>query len=328
MINTELSIKEKMADLEKEINSEKLQQDMIRKVKTYRNDYRNYLKDAEVTDALKVGKDVDGGYLVPDEMEKGIVEALADHNVVRKLATVFTTNRTLRVPGPGNKPVAVWEEEGGELSFSDMDFYQVVIDAHKDGYTVKVTEELLDDSGFFVEKYIIDSSGQSIGELEEEAFVNGDGVHKPRGFLQDAEVGVEVTELNSDALIDLYASVRAPYQKKGAWIISDEVANQLSRMKYANGRRIWEPDLTKKTPGMLLGKPVFVTKAMPGILPGNSVIAFGDFSYYLIGDRGKRAVKRLNELYAANGEIGFRVTHRVDGKLALPEAVKTLKIVA
>ncbi len=321
-------LKERMEALEKVINGEKLKREMVRKVETYKKDYRNYLENAEITDSLKVGKDENGGYLVPDEMEEGLVEALSENNVIRKVANVITTSKVLKIIGEGKNATAAWIEEGQHLIFSDMDFYQVVLDAHKNGAIVKVTDELLTDSGFDIEKYIIKQVGEGIGELEEEAFVSGNGEHKPRGFLLDAEVGAEVSELTADSLIDLYTSLPQKYRANAVWIMNDEAEMQLRKFKTYDGKFIWEPDVTKKTPGKLLGRPVLITKAMPKPLPGNCSVAFGDFSYYWIGDRGNRAIKRLNELYAENGVVGFRITHRVDGKLTLPEAIKTLKIVA
>lgn len=94
------------------------------------------------------------------------------------------------------------------------------------------------------------------------------------------------------------------------------------------GKTIWEPSMVKDAPFMLLGKPVEISHAMPEIAAGMKPILFGDFSYYWIGDRGKRSIKRLNELYADKGQVGFQATQRVDAKLVLPEAIKSLEIKA
>ena len=321
---TNISLKEKMNAFEKEIRGEALQREMMRKAKRYAEDYSEYLKTAEVTDVLKVGKDTDGGYLVPDEMEEGIVEALTENNVIRKLANVFTTTERLKIPGIAQGPNGVWVEEGGEISFSDMEFFQATIDAHKNACIIRVTEELIEDAGFDIENYLIKSVGTTVGELEENAFVMGNGEHKPRGFMMDAEVGIEVPELTSDSLVDLQYSLNKNYRNKAVWIMSDSAEEELRKIKYLNGRPMWENTLTEGTPDLLLGHKVYVTKAMPD----DSPIAFGDFSYYWIGERGKRSFKRMGELYSEHGLVGYRFTHRVDGKLIIPEAVKTLKIVA
>jgi len=245
-------LNERMEALEKVINGEKIKREMVRKIETYKRDYRNYLENAEITDSLKVCKDENGGYLVPDEMEEGLVEALSESNVIRKVATVVTTSKTLKLLEEGKKPMAAWADEGAPLVFTDIDFYQVIIDAHKNGAIVKVSDELLADSGFDIEKYLIKQVGESIGYLEEDAFINGNGTHRPRGFLLDAEVGAEVSELTADSLIDLYTSFSQVYRQNAVWIMNDEAETALRKFKTHNGRFIWEEDVTKKTPGKLL----------------------------------------------------------------------------
>ncbi|MBO4899219.1 MAG: phage major capsid protein [Lachnospiraceae bacterium] len=323
-----ISLKERVDALEREINGEKLQAEMLRKAKQYRKDYRGYLRNAEITDSLKVGKESEGGYLVPDEMEEGLVEALEQNNVIRKLSTVVSTNAPRKVDTYVKGPTGYWVDEGGPITFSDAEFYQVVLDAHKCGAMMGVTEELLEDSGFDIEKYIIEELGECVGDKEEEAFVNGNGTTMPRGFLLDAEVGAEANELSGDALITLQSSVRGKIGMNAVWVMSEEAEQQLRKIKNFNGRPLWQPDMTKGAPDRIFGKPVYVCKAMPKVLPGNCPIAYGDFSYYWIGERGKRSIKRLGERYADRGIVAYRYFHRVDGKLILPDAIKTLKIAA
>lgn len=321
-----LTIEERMAKLEAIVNGDSLKREMIRKAAAYPKDYVGYLKTAEVTDALKVGSDKEGGYLVPDEFEKKLVEKIESRSVIRNVANVIKTDNLLRIPGVSQKPTAAWVEEGEQFKETDMEFYQVVIDAHKNGYITLASEELLDDSGFDIEQYIIDTAGDKIGELEEAAFISGDGVHKPTGVLVEAPVGQETSKLCMDDAIELFFSVGMRYRDKGVWVMSEDALRTLHKEKTAMGRNVWEGDIAKELPLKLMGKPVYVSDAMPAVAAGNCPIAFGDFSYYWIGDRGNRAIKRMNEIYADRGMIGFRVTHRVDGRLVLPEAIKTLKI--
>lgn len=322
----QLTIDERIAKLEAIVNGDSLKRDMVRKAAQYPKDYIGYLKSAEITDSLKVGSDKEGGYLVPDEFEKKLVEKLESKGVMRKLSNVITTSRSLKIPGVSKNPTADWVEEGGRINETDMEFYQVVIDAHKNGYITLVTEELLEDAGFDIEQHIIDIAGDKIGELEEDAFINGNGVHKPTGVLVDAPVGEETSSLNMDAALNLYFSVGQKYRKNAVWVMSEEALRILHKERTAMGRNVWEDDMTKDLPTKLNGRPVYVSDSMPGVKAGKCPIMFGDFSYYWIGDRGNRAIKRMGEMYADRGMVGFRVTHRVDGKLVLPEAIKTLKI--
>lgn len=322
----DLSVEERKAILEEMVNGEALKKDMVRKTALYPKHFEGYLRRAEVTDALKVGSDKEGGYLVPDEMEEKLVKAMENKGVVRKLANVIRTENLLRIPGVSAHGAAHWIEEGGEMIFEDEQFYQVIIDAHKNGYITLVTEELLEDAGFDVVRHIVEIAGDKIGELEEEAFLTGDGNHKPHGLLLDAQVGTEAAEVTMDAALDLYFSLGQKYRENAVWLMSEEALRTLHKVKSAQGRNVWEEDMTKEMPLNLFGKPVYTSDAMPEAVAGNCPIAFGDFSYFWIGDRGNRAIKRLNEIYSDRGMVGFRVTHRVDGRLVLPEAIKTLKI--
>lgn len=321
-----LSVEERKAILEEMVDGDALKKDMVRKTALYPKHFEGYLRRAEVTDALKVGSDKEGGYLVPDEMEKKLVKAMENKSVVRTLGNVIKTENLLRIPGVSSHGTAHWIEEGGEMIFEDEQFYQVIIDAHKNAYITLVTEELLEDAGFDVEQHIVEIAGDKIGELEEEAFLTGDGNHKPHGLLLDAQVGTEAAEVTMDAALDLYFSLGQKYRENAVWLMSEEALRTLHKVKSAQGRNVWEEDMTKEMPLKLLGKPVYTSDAMPDVAAGNCPIAFGDFSYFWIGDRGNRAIKRLNELYSDRGMVGFRVTHRVDGRLVLPEAIKTLKI--
>ena len=98
----------------------------------------------------------------------------------------------------------------------------------------------------------------------------------------------------------------------------------IRKVNGTNGQSRWQPSLVAGTPDTILGRQVKTSAYMPAIAAGAKTIAFGDFSYYWIADRQGRSFKRLNELYAANGQVGFLGSQRVDGKMILPEAVKVL----
>ena len=98
-----LSVEKRKAILEEMVNGEALKKDMVRKTALYPKHFEGYLRRAEVTDALKVGSDKEGGYLVPDEMEKKLVKVMENKGVVRKLANVFKTENLLRIPGVSSR---------------------------------------------------------------------------------------------------------------------------------------------------------------------------------------------------------------------------------
>ena len=124
--------------------------------------------------------------------------------------------------------------------------------------------------------------------------------------------------------MDLYYSLKSPYRRNAVWTLNDSTVKAIRKLKDGNGQYLWQPGITAGAPDMILGCPVRTSSYMPAIAAGAKTIAFGDFSYYWIADRQGRSFKRLNELYAATGQVGFLASQRVDGKLVLPEAVKVL----
>lgn len=284
-----------------------------------------------VVNALQEGTDSEGGYLVPDEYERTLVEALEEENVFRQLAKVIrTSSGDRKIPVVATKGTASWIDEEGAYTESDDSFGQVSIGAYKVGTMIKVSEELLNDSVFDLESYIAKKFARRIGAKEEEAFFTGDGSGKPLGILAvtgGAQTGVTAassTAVTADELMDLFYSLKSPYRKKAVWVLNDSTIKAVRKLKDSTGQYLWQPSLVAGTPDTLLGRPVKTSAYMPVIAAGAKTIAFGDFSYYWIADRQGRSFKRLNELYAANGQVGFLGSQRVDGKLVLSEAVKVL----
>ena len=161
---------------------------------------------------------------------------------------------------------------------------------------------------------------------------NGDGAGKPLGILADnggAQVGVNAasaTAITADELMDLFYSLNAPYRRSAVWTMNDATIKGIRKLKDNNGQYLWQPSLIANTPDTLLGRPIKTSAYMPTMATAAKAVAFGDFKYYWIADRQGRSFKRLNELYAKNGQIGFVGSQRVDGKLILPEAIKVLKM--
>lgn len=288
--------------------------------------------DYEVRNALSEGVDTEGGYLVPDEFEHTLIQALEEDNVIRSHAHVFTTSSgSHKIPIVATKGVANWIDEGGSYGESDDVFGQEQIDAHKLGTIIKVSEELLNDSAFSLENYFTTEFARRIGKKEEEAFLIGDGNKKPTGILNatgGAEVGVTAagaTAITADEIIDLYYSLKAPYRKNAVWVLNDATVRAIRKLKDTSGQYLWQPGLREGDPDLLLGKKLYTSAYAPIPAAGAKSILFGDLSYYWIGDRQGITFKRLNERYADMGQVGFLASKRLDAKLVLPEAIKVLQ---
>lgn len=142
----------------------------------FRSNFRN------VSNVLQEGVDADGGYLVPEEYDRRLIDVLEEENIMRSLGTKITTSGQHKINIAATKPAASWIEEGGALTFGDATFSQIFLDAYKLHVAIKVTEELLYDNAFNLENYIVTQFGRALANAEEDAFLNGDGTGKPLGL--------------------------------------------------------------------------------------------------------------------------------------------------
>ena len=297
------------------------------------DEYRKAMLDAfrsnfkRVSNVLQEGVDADGGYLVPEEYDRRLIDTLSEENIMRRLATIITTSGEHKINIAATKPAASWIEEGGALTFGDATFSQILLDAYKLHVAIKVTEELLYDNAFNLEGYILDQFGKALGNAEEDAFLNGDGTGKPLGLFAatggGTVAGTLTAAIKSDDMLDLVYALKRPYRKKASFIMNDKTLSSLRKLKDNNGAYIWQPSYQAGEPDRVLGYAVHTSAYAP-----EDAIAFGDYKYYNIGDRGTRSFSELRELFAGNGMIGYVAKERVDGKLILPEAVQILKLKA
>lgn len=305
------------------MQSEKEQKNAMHKdamLKALRSNFR------QVDNVLQEKVDADGGYLVPEEYDNRLIQSLEGENIMRQLGHTLTTSGDHKINIAATTPAAAWIDEGGQLTFGEATFKQALLDAHKLHVAIKVTEELLYDSAFNLENYILEQFGKALANAEEDAFLNGDGTGKPTGVFHQTNGGTYLTEvatLKADDIINLIHALKRPYRKGAVFILNDKTIAAIRKLKDNNGAYMWQPSYQVGEPDRLLGYPVYTSQFAP-----ENKIAFGDFSYYNIGDRGTRSFKQLTELFAGNGMIGFVAKERVDGKLILKEAVQILPIKA
>lgn len=310
--------------------------------KEYRSAYNTYLRGGQTAlssdhvkafrevRALQIGDNAEGGYLVPDEMNRQLVAKLEEENIARTLATVIPSSTgNMEIAAENTRGAAAWTAEEAAYNEDDDAFAQVLLGAHKATRIIKVSEELLSDSVFPIEGYLANSFARSFGDLEETAFFVGDGSGKPTGCLISSGLGqtaAGVAAITGDEMIDLYHSLGPSYRKRGTFTAADLTISALRKLKDSGtpGQYLWEPGLKAGEPSTFLGRPIHGVADMPAMTTGLKSVLFADWSFYWIADRSGRTFKRLNELYAANGQIGFAAMQRVDGKLTIAEAAKHL----
>ena len=304
----------------------------------YRKAFWNQMRGRvtqEVYNALQVGTLSEGGYTVPDEFDRQLIEGLEDENIMRGLVHIIRTGSgEHKIPIVASHGIGSWVEEEQQIPESDDAFSQVTLTAHKFATMIRISRELLNDSAFDLAAYIAHEFVRRAGAAEEQAILTGDGSHKPIGLLHDtlgAQTGITTassTAITADELIDMQHSLKSGYRRKACWIMNDATISAIRKLKDGNSQYIWQPGIKEGAPDMLFNQRVLMSNYMPLIGAGNKVILYGDYSYYWLAEREGRTLERLNELYAVTDQVGFKMTERLDGRLILPEAVKCLQMKA
>lgn len=298
----------------------------------YRDDFDRHLRGKKlIHNVLSEGVDADGGYLVPDEFERDIVTQLEEENVVRSLAKVITTQHERKIPVANGHSVAQWTAENAAYTESNPTFGQKQLDAFKLTDLCRVSVELLQDSAFDIEDYLMKEFARAFGIAEEEAFCVGTGTNQPSGIFTSNGGAVGVTAasaaaITADELISLVYALKSPYRRNAKFLLNDATVSAIRKLKDQNGAYLWQPSIQAGQPDRLLGYELYTSPYVPAVAAGALAVAFGDFKNYWIGDRAGRTVQRLNELYATNGQIGYVATERVDGKVILPEGIQLLQM--
>lgn len=293
-------------------------------------DPNEYLRAVEPFMGFQVKTDNKGGMFVPTTIEAGILDFIKEHNVMRRIATVRSSNDNRQVNLADQHVNVFWMEEGETFKETEATFKSDFLNAYKLGAMTKFTHEALQDMvGINAEAYIKEDFGKAIARLEEAAFVSGDGAGKPTGFTTQCVAGVTAaaaTAFTADELMALQHSIEMSARKDSVWLMSDAAALMMRQLKVDGGYYYWQPALTAGQPDILLGNKMYVADAIDGVESGKTPIWFGDFKQYRIQDRRGIYMQRLVERFADEGKIGLLVYRRVDGKMVNPEAIKGLKM--
>lgn len=292
--------------------------------------------DRDERAALQVGTDSEGGFTVPDAFERQIIESMREFGVIGALATRIVTadNGQVTIPAVATNSTAAWTAEEAAFTQSEGTFGQVVLNAYKVGVISKISDELITDSAFDLLSWLAKDHGEALGLKTGEAYAVGaaNATDKPRGLFNKATTGVTSavnTGFTADELIDLQHSVIAPYRASASWLMNDATVKIVRKFQDQDDQYIWQPGLTAGSPDTLLGRPVLTDPSIDTVAATKKVVLFGDIEKaYVIRDVEGVTVKVLNELYAANGQVGFRTSLRTDGDLRDASAAKVLAIKA
>jgi len=282
--------------------------------------------------ALRVSDDTAGGYLAPAEFVAQVVKGIVEFSPVRQAAKVGSTSSgSVILPKRTGTPTASWVGEDEDRPETGASYGQVEIPIHEAACYVDVSTKLLEDAAVNVESEVAADLAEEFGRIEGAAFVAGNGVKKPEGFLSASGIGAtangHATTLSADALITLAYAIPAFYRNRGVWMMNGATLATVRKLKDGQNNYLWQPSYQAGQPETLLGRPVVEAVDMPDVEADAFPIAFGDFATaYRIYDRVTLSVLRDPYSQATKGLVRFHARRRVGGGVVLAEAIKTLKM--
>ena len=272
--------------------------------------------------------DSDGSLIAPVETETRIDSVLAESSPMRRLATIRTIGTaSFRKPVSTSGAASGWAGETEARVETDTPTLELLDFPTGELYAMPAaTQALLDDSVADVDAWLAEEVRDVFAAQETAAFVGGDGVNKPSGFLTATGLGsIDTAALDTDGLIDLIYEPQSRYRSNASFVMNRRTINAVRKFKDADGNYIWQPSLAAGAPSTLLGYPLVEMEDMPDIGGGAKCVAFGDFRRgYLIADR--QGVRVLRDPYSAKPYVLFYTTKRVGGGVQDADAIKVLKV--
>lgn len=287
--------------------------------------------------ALTVSNDSTGGYLAPPEYVRELIKDVTEISPIRSIARVRSTGqRSIQIPKRTGQFSAQWVAESGTRS--ETTGYQVGLEeipAHEYYAMVDISEQDLEDSVFNLEAEMQSEFAEQFAKAEGTAFVSGNAVGKPEGFMTNSSVSEVVSgagaALTGDGLISLVHSIKSEYSRNATFVFNRSTLAEIRKLKDTAGQYVFQAGmmLTSGVPNSVLGFPYIQATDMPSVGAGNFPIAFGDFSRgYMIVDRIAMAVLRDPFTQATSGNVRYIARRRVGGQVILPEAIVKQKVSA
>jgi HK97 family phage major capsid protein len=294
--------------------------------------------------ALSTAVAADGGYLVDPQTASEIVGVLRSSASIRAIANVVTVEATAFDVLVDHTDIgAGWATETAataETGTPQVD--RISIPLHELSALPKASQRLLDDSAFDVEGWLAQRIADKFSRAEAQAFVAGDGIDKPTGFLHHPKIDNEVWAWESlgyvptgtdgdfsaadpaDAIVDLVYALGARYRANATFVMNSKTAGAVRKMKDADGRFLWSDGLQAGEPARLMGYPVLIAEDMPDIASGAYAMAFGDFrAGYTVAERPDLRI--LRDPFSAKPHVLFYATKRIGGDVSDFAAIKLLK---
>ena len=312
------------------------------------NYLRKGLESGVELKALAGTTDAAGGYAVPEELDSEIGRLLTSISPIRAIANVVRVGSAgyRKLVTAGGTPSGWVSETAGRPETATPTFIELAPPFGELYANPAASQAMLDDAAFDVEAWLAQEIATEFARAEGSAFVNGNGVNRPKGFLA-APTSAQGDHLRAfgtlqyvatgqvagfgadpaDRLIDLVQSLRPPYRQGAAFVMNSATASAIRKLKTSDGAFLWQPGLTAGQPNSLLGYPVVEAEDMPDIAANSLSIAFGNFKAgYLIAERSETSI--LRDPFTHKPYVHFYAVKRVSGGVSNSEAIKLMKFAA
>ena len=295
--------------------------------------------------AMSTAVAADGGYLVDPQTAERIRSMLFATSSLRSIANVVQVEATsFDVIVDRSEVGSGWATEAAATTeTSTPTIERISIKLHELAAMPKASQRLLDDSAFDVEGWLAEKIATRFIRAEAAAFINGDGVDKPKGILLPTKVAnaswtwgqigyiptgaaADFATTNAvDCIVNLVYALGADYRANAAFVMNSKTVGAVRKMKDADGRFMWSDGLAANEPARLMGYPVLVSEDMPDVGANTYPIAFGDFrAAYTIAERPDLRI--LRDPFSAKPNVLFYANKRVGGDITDYSAIKLLKV--
>lgn len=290
-----------------------------------------------IRNAMSTTTPAEGGYTVPTEVAKMVVDALKAYGGMRDVASVITTENGAALTFPTSDGTAEVGEIVGEnaaATGADITFGNAAVNPYKySSKKIALPIELIQDSAIDVVQFVINRLATRLARITNQHYTNGSGSSQPYGIVNRASSGKvgttgQTTSVIYDDLADLYYAVNSAYRSRASWSLADSSLKVLRKIKDTTGRPIFTPGyeagITQGAPDLLMGKPITVNDDVPAMAANAKSIIFGDHNLYTIRDvAGSYSIRRFDDsAFALNGQVGFCGWMRTGGNLLDTAAVK------
>ena len=287
---------------------------------------------ADEVKTLRISDDTAGGYLAEEDFVAEVDKNIVQYSPIRQAARVGqTASSAVIIPRRTGSPTATWVGETETRPETESTYGQQEIPIDEMACYIDVSNKLLEDAAVDVGAEVAFDIAEEFGRAEGAAFVSGNGVKKPLGFMSDTNLsytpGTDASLIKADGLIDLFYAIKPFYRQRGVFLMNGSTLAAIRKLKDGQGQYLWQPGLAAGQPETILGRPAVEAVDMPDIAGNAYPVAFGDFSTgFRIYDRISLSLIRDPYTQATIGLTRFHARRRVGARVVRAESIRKLKI--